>query len=65
MCIDIYLVNLGFMRRNDDPNFYFKLVQGMPLILVFYVHELFLISSEPLMFECKRDLAFEFEMKDL
>lgn len=37
----------------------------MPLILVLYVDDLFLICSEPLMLECKRELTSEFEMKDL
>ena len=63
--IDSYLVKLGFTRSNADPNLYFKVVQGMSLILVLYVDNLFLTSSEPLMIECKRELSFEFEMKDL
>jgi len=63
--INSYLMNLGFTRSNFDPNLYFKVVQGIPLILVLYVDDLFVIGSEPLMIECKRDLAFEFEMKDL
>eukprot|EP00253_Pinus_taeda_P030515 PITA_30515 len=63
--IDSYLVKLGFTRSNADPNLYFKVVQGMPLILVLYVDDLFLKGGEPLMIECKRKLAFEFEMKDL
>eukprot|EP00253_Pinus_taeda_P027783 PITA_27783 len=63
--IDSYLVNLGITRSSADPNLYFKVVQGMPLILVVYVNDLFLIGSELLMVECKRVLAFEFEMKDL
>jgi len=37
----------------------------MPLILVLYVENLFMIDSEPLMIECKGELAFEFEMNDL
>lgn len=63
--IDSYLVKLGFTRSNVNPNIYFKVVQGMPLILVLYVDDLFLTGSEPLMIECKRDLASKFEMKDL
>jgi len=63
--IDSFLVKLGFMRNNYDPNLYFKVVLGMPLILVLYVDGLFLTVSEPLMLECKRELASEFEMKDL
>jgi len=63
--IHSYLVKLGFTRRNVDLNLYFKVVQDMPLILVLYVDDLFLTGSEPLMLKCKRELTFEFEMKDL
>eukprot|EP00253_Pinus_taeda_P005896 PITA_05896 len=64
-CIDSYLVKLGFMRNNADRNLYFKVVQFMLLILVLYVDDLFLTGIEALMLECKRELAFDFEMKDL
>jgi len=63
--IDNYLVKLGFTRRNVDPNLYFKVVQSMPLILVLYVDSLFLIGNQILMVHGKRELASEFEMKDL
>lgn len=63
--IDSYLVKLGFTRSNADPNLYFKVVQGMALILVLYVNDLFLTSSEPLMLEYKRELTSEFEKMDL
>jgi len=55
--IDNYLMKLGFTRSNVDPNLYFNIVQGMPMILVLYVDDLFLIGSEPLMIECKREKA--------
>ena len=35
------------------------------MIFVLYVDDLFLTCSEPLILECKRELAFEFKMKDL
>jgi len=53
------------MRSKVDPNLYFKVVQGMPFILILYIDDLFLTGSEPLMLECKRELAYKFEMKDL
>eukprot|EP00253_Pinus_taeda_P002672 PITA_02672 len=62
--IGSYLVKLGFTRSNVVPNLYFKLVHSMSLILVLYLDNLFLTSSEPLMIECKREPTFEFEMKD-
>jgi hypothetical protein len=35
------------------------------MILLLYVDDLFLTGVEPLIFQCKRELAFEFDMKDL
>ena len=63
--IDSYLMKLGFTRSNADPNLYFKVVQGKPLILVLYVDDLFLTGADHLIHQCKRELAAEFEMKDL
>jgi len=37
----------------------------MSLVLVLSIDDLFLIGSEPLIIECKRELTFEFEMKNL
>ena len=36
-----------------------------PLILLLYVNDLFLPGVEPLIIQCKRELAFEFGTKDL
>ena len=58
-------MKLGFTRSNADPNPYFKDVKGKPLILVLYVDDLFLTGADPLIHQCKRELATEFEMKDL
>eukprot|EP00253_Pinus_taeda_P029244 PITA_29244 len=63
--IDSYLIKLGFTRSSANPNLYFKTIQGIPLILVLYVDDLFLTGREPLILQCKRGLASEFEMKDL
>ena len=63
--IDSYLMKLGFTRSNADPNLYFKVVKGKPLILVLYVDDLFLTGADPLIHQCKRELAAEFEMKNL
>ena len=60
--IDSYLMKLGFTRSDVDTNLYFKVEMYMPLILVLYVDDLFLISADPLIYQCKRDLASEFEM---
>ena len=63
--IDSYLMKLGFTRSDVDPNLYFKVDNDKPLILVLYVDDLFLTGVDPLIHQCKRELAFEFEMKDL
>ena len=63
--IDSYLMKLGFTRSNANPNLYFKVDRERPLILVLYVDDLFLTGADPLIHQCKRELASEFEMKDL
>ena len=63
--IDSYLQGLGFSKGIADPNLYIKVFQNKPLILVLYVDDLFLTGEELFIAECKRELASEFEMKDL
>jgi hypothetical protein len=63
--IDNYLQGMGFTKSEADSNLYYIIVGGEPLILVLYVDDLFLTGSEKLIAECKRDLALEYEMKDL
>ena len=63
--IDSYLQGLGFSKSIADSNLYIKVVQNQPLILVLYVDDLFLTGEEHLIDKCKRELATEFEMKDL
>jgi len=63
--IDSYLMKLGFTRSEADPNLYFKVENDRPLILVLYVDDLFLTGADPLIHQCKRELASVFEMKDL
>ena len=58
-------MKLGFTQSNADPNLYFKVDREKPLILVFYVDDLFLAGADPLIHQCKRELTSEFEMKDL
>jgi hypothetical protein len=63
--IDGYLMSLGFNKSVVDPNLYYHIVGDESLILVPYVDDLFLTSSESLIVECKSALTSEFEMKDL
>ena len=63
--IDSYLRGLGFSKSIADSNPYIKVVQNQPLILVLYVDDMFLTGEKHLIDKCKRELATEFEMKDL
>jgi hypothetical protein len=64
-CIDSYLTRLGFSKSHVDPNLYYKVVNNAPVILLLYVDDLFLTGVESLNIQCKKDLASEFDMKDL
>ena len=63
--MDNYLTRLGFSKSHADPNLYYKVVDNAPVILLLYVDDLFIIGKESLIIQCKKDLAFEFDMKDL
>eukprot|EP00253_Pinus_taeda_P003038 PITA_03038 len=63
--IDSYFTGLGFSKSEADPNLYQILVEGKLLIIVLYVDDLILTGDELLILSCKKDLATEFEMKDL
>lgn len=63
--IHSYLQQLGFIKSDAEPNLYYLLVEGEPLILVLYVDDLFLTGSSRLTEDCKKNLKNEFDMKDL
>eukprot|EP00253_Pinus_taeda_P007817 PITA_07817 len=56
---------MGFVKSNANPNLYYLVVENEPLILVLYVDDLFLTRSSRLIKDCKKNLATEFDMKDL
>lgn len=56
---------MGFTKSEANPNIYYIHFKGEHLILVLYVDNLFLIGCKRIREECKRDLAIEFNMKDL
>jgi hypothetical protein len=58
-------MRLGFSKSYADTNLYYKVVNDALVILLLYVDDLFLIGVEPLIIHCKRELASEFDMKDL
>jgi hypothetical protein len=63
--IDSYLTRLGFSKSHADPNLYYKVVNNAPVILLPYVDNLFLTGEKSLIIQCKKELASEFDMKDL
>jgi hypothetical protein len=63
--IDSFLTSLGFTKSKADSNFYFKVMNDEPVILLLYVDDLFLTGEEKLITDSKKKLAAEFEMKDL
>ena len=58
-------MKLRFTRSEANPNLYFMVENDRPLILVLNVDDLFLTGADPLIHQSKRELASEFEMKDL
>jgi hypothetical protein len=64
-CIDIYLVHMGFKKRDANPNLYYIIRGEDTLILVLYVDDLFITRVEDLIAECKLGLASEFKMSDI
>ena len=59
------MLSIGFQKSEADPNFYYIVVGGVPLILMLYVDDLFITGGEHLIDACKKDLASKFEMIDL
>jgi hypothetical protein len=58
-------MSLGFTKSKDDTNLYFKIQNDGPVILLLYMDELFLTDEEKFITNCKKNLAAEFEMRDL
>jgi hypothetical protein len=63
--IDNYLIRIGFSKSRADPNIYYKVVNNALVILLLYVDDLFLIGEEYFIIQCKKELASQFDMKDL
>eukprot|EP00253_Pinus_taeda_P024424 PITA_24424 len=56
---------MGFVKCDKDPNLYYLVIESELLILLLYVDDLFLIGSSRLIKDYKKNLAIEFDMKDL
>ena len=63
--MDKFLKRLGFTKSKADSNIYFKVEDEIPVILLLYFDDLFLIGEEELIKDARRILSTEFEMKDL
>ena len=63
--IDSFLSSLGFTKSKADSNLYYKVEDGNLVMLLLYVDDLFVTGMDGLIADTKRNLAIEFEMKDL
>ena len=59
------LYSLSFTKSKADSNLYYKFEDGNPVMLLLYVDDLFVTGMDGLISNTKRNLATEFEMKDL
>ena len=56
---------MGFTKSKVDSNLYYKVKDGNPVMLLLYVDDLFVTSTDGLITDTKRNIAAEFKMKDL
>jgi hypothetical protein len=64
--LDCFLLDTGFSRCHSDPNLYTKKVGSHLIILILYVDDLTLTSTDPtLLNHVKTSLKKKFEMTDL
>ena len=55
--MDSFLMSLGFTKRKEDSNLYFKVEGEKPVMLLLYVDDLFLTDEEELIKYARRRLA--------
>ena len=58
-------MNQVFTKSKVDSNLYFKVEDGIPVILLLYVNDLFLTDEDELIKDAKRRLVAKLEMKYL
>ena len=63
--MDAYLQRIGFTKSFFYPNLYIKVVDGEPVIILLYVDDLLLTCIECRIEECTKQLAAQFDIKDL
>lgn len=60
-----YLIRLSFIKSTADTNLYIKVVKNEPMIILLYVDDLLITGVEQLVLQCKKELAVEFDMREL
>ena len=55
--IDSFLNSLGFTKSKADSKLYYKVEEGNSVILLLYVHDLFVTSMDGLIVDTKRNLS--------
>ena len=63
--IDSFLTSTVFTKSKTDPNIYMNIKDDEPVILLLYVDDLFLIGNEKQIKDRKKNLAEDFEMRDI
>ena len=63
--IDNIFTSLGFTKSKVNPNLYMKIMYDESVILLMYVDDLFFTRNGKHITESNKNLAKEFEMKDL
>ena len=63
--IDNFLSCLGFTKSKADSNLYYKVEDDNLVMPLLYVDGLFVIGTDGMITDMKRNLAVEFEMKDM
>jgi hypothetical protein len=63
--IDSFMMSLGFTKSKVYPNLYLNIENDGPITLFLYVDDVFLTDEENIITYCHKNIATEFEMKDL
>lgn len=60
-----FLIRPRFSKSDGNPKLYIKVENNKTVIILLYVDDLFVISVQHLIIKLKRELAYEFNMKDI
>src|SRR5258708_962495 len=59
------MMGLRFTESKVNSNLYFKIEGGIPVMILLYVNDMFMIGEDELIEDAKRRLATKFKMKYL